>query len=114
MPFNCLRSFGEQEAGGVEETYQIWFPLSFFCLPFVFLYCFSFSLPLSSVDYHTIVTFICGDAGAPCTGFLLLRLAYVAKEGPKTEVLVCLWWSSSGQGLSVTQEGFSRHVFRAR
>ena len=34
-----------------------------------------------------LVTLLCGDASALLTGFLLLRLAPIAKEGPKTEVV---------------------------
>ena len=42
---------------------------------------------LSSLDFCTLVTFIYGDASAPLTGFLLLRMAPIAKEGPKIEVM---------------------------
>ena len=85
----------------------MWGPAAygFFCFPFVFLLFFflvSFCrFPLSSLDFRTLVTLLRGDASAPLTGFLLLRLAPVAKEGPKTEVVDFLWWSSPGQGLSV-------------
>ena len=77
----------------------------FFCFSFVFLlfsflFVFCRSL-LSSLDFHTLVTSLCGDASAPLIGFLLLRLAPVTKEGPKTGVVDFLWWSSPGQGLSV-------------
>ena len=77
----------------------------FFCFSFVFLLFFFLvflcrSL-LSSLDFHTLVTLLCGDASAPLTGFLLLRLAPVTKEGPKTGVVDFLWWSSPVQGLSV-------------
>ena len=34
-----------------------------------------------------LITLLCGNAGAPLTGFLLLRLGPGAKEGPKTEVV---------------------------
>ena len=74
------------------------FLLSFLCFSFlVFLLFFL----LSSLDFRSLVTFICGDASAPLTGLLLLRLAPVAKEGPKTGVMDFWWWSSPGQGLSV-------------
>ena len=63
----------------------------FFCLSFVFpLYFFLVffcRFPLSSLDFRTLITLICGDASAPFTGFLLLRLAPVAKKGPKTGVV---------------------------
>ena len=63
----------------------------FFCLSFVFFY-FSFlfflcHFPLSSLDFRTLITLLCGDASAPLTGFLLLHLAHVAKGGPKTGVM---------------------------
>ena len=63
----------------------------FFCLSFVFLY-FSFlfflcHFPLSSLDFRTLITLLCGDASAPLTGFLLLHLAHVTKGGPKTGVM---------------------------
>ena len=74
------------------------FLLSFFCFSFLFFFCRSL---LSSLDFHTLVTLVCGDASAPLTGFLLLGLAPVTKEGPKTGVVDFLWWSSPGQGLSV-------------
>ena len=77
----------------------------FFCFPFVFLLFFFLdfllSFLLSSLDFRTLVTFIGGDASAPLSGFLLLRLAPVAKERPKTGVMDFLWWSSPEQGLSV-------------
>ena len=41
----------------------------------------------SSIDFRTLVIFICEDAGALLTGFLLLRLAPVAKEVSKTVVM---------------------------
>ena len=82
-------------------TYQIWFLLFSFCLSLFFLSCFLLSFLLSSLDFRTLVTFICGDASAPLTGFLLMRLAPVAKEGPETGVMGFLWWSSPGQSLSV-------------
>ena len=82
----------------------------FFCFFYVFLlffFCFSllfflypfFRLPL--IIAQSFLCLLCGDAGAPFTGFLLLRLAHIAKGGPKTGVMVVLWWSSTGQGLSV-------------
>ena len=74
------------------------FLLSFFCFSFLFFFC---CFPFSSLDFRTLVTLLCGDASAPLTGFLLLRLAPVTKEGPKTGVVDFLWWSSPGQGLSV-------------
>ena len=49
---------------------------------------------MSSLDFHTLVTFICGDASAPPARYLLLRLAPGAKEGPKTG-----GWISSGRAL---------------
>ena len=82
-------------------TCQIRFLLFFFCFSFVFLSCFFCRFPLSSLDFHTLITLICGDASAPLTGFLLLGLAPVTKEGPKMGVVDFLWWSSPGQGLSV-------------
>ena len=60
------------------------FILSFFCFSFLFFFC---RFVLSSLDFHTLITLLCGDASAPLTGFLLLRLARVAKEGPKTVVV---------------------------
>ena len=90
----------------------------FFCFSFVFLLFFSLVLLLSLsfvfFDFRTLITLLYGHASAPLTGFLLLPLAPVAKEGPKTEVVDFLWWSSPGQGLSVAREGFCRCVFRAR
>ena len=74
------------------------FLLSFFCFSLLFFFC---HFPFSSLDFCTLVTSPCGDASAPLTGFLLLRLDPVAKEGPKTVVVDFLWWSSPGQGLSV-------------
>ena len=74
------------------------FLLSFFCFSFLFFLC---RFRLSSLDFHTLVTLLCGDASAPLTGFLLLRLAPITKGGPKTEVVDFLWWSSPGQGMSV-------------
>ena len=63
----------------------------FFCFPFVFLlYCFLVFLcwfTLSSLDFSTLVTLLCRDPSAPLTGFILLRLAHVAKGGPKTGVV---------------------------
>ena len=63
----------------------------FFCFSFVFLLFFFVvflcRFSLSSLDFRTLVTLLCGDASAPLTGFILLRLAHVAKEGPKTGVL---------------------------
>ena len=68
---------------------------SFSSLPFVFLLFFFLvflcRFPLSCFGFRTLVTFICGDGSAPLTGFLLLRLALVAKESPKTEVVDFLW-----------------------
>ena len=62
----------------------------FFCFPFVFPWFFfvgfSLSFLWSSLDFPTLVKFICVDASAPLTRFLLLRLAPVAKEGPITGV----------------------------
>ena len=72
------------------------FLLSFFCFSLLFFF---YLFLLSFLEYHTLITFICGDASAPFTGFILLRLAYVGKEGPKMGVMVLLWWSSAGQGL---------------
>ena len=46
---------------------------------------------MSSLDFHTLVTSLCGDASAPLIGFLLLRLAPVTKEGPKTGVVELSW-----------------------
>ena len=63
----------------------------FFCFPFVFDLCFFVvflcRLTLSSLDFSTLVTLLCGYPSAPLTGFLLLRLAHVTKGGPKTEVV---------------------------
>ena len=77
----------------------------FFCFLFVFLLFFFLvffcRFPLSSLEFHTLITLLCGDASAPLTEFLLLRLAPVTKDGPKSEVVDFLWWSSPGQGLSV-------------
>ena len=82
-------------------TYQIRFLcFSFVLLLFFFLVCFC-RFPLSSLDFRTLITLLCGDASAPLTGFLLLQLAPVAKEGPKTGVVDFSWWSSPRQGLSV-------------
>ena len=103
MAFNRSRSVGEEQEAGVEGTFQIQFLLSFLCFSFVFLYgfflCLFFCLPL--IIARSLLCLLCGDAGALFTGFLLLRLAYVAKGGPKTEEMGVLWWSSPGQGLSV-------------
>ena len=99
--FNRLRSVGEDEEAEVVGTYQIRFLLFFFCyfcFSFLFFFC---RFPLSSLDLRTLITLLCGDASAPLTGFLLLRLAPVTKEGSKTEVVGFLWWSSPGQRLSV-------------
>ena len=74
------------------------FLLSFFCFSFLFFLC---RFRLSSLDFHTLITLPCGDASAPITGLLLLLLAPVAMEGPKTNVVDFLWWSSPGQGLSI-------------
>ena len=82
-------------------TYQIQSLLFFFCFLLFFFLAFFCRFPLSFLDFHTLVTLLCGDASAPLTGFLLLRLAPVTKEGPKTGVVDFLWWSSPGQGLSV-------------
>ena len=101
LAFNRSRSVGEEEEAEVVETYQIRFLLFFFCLfffSFLFFFC---RFPLPSLDFHTLITLLCGDTSAPLTGFLLLRLGPVAKEGPKTEVVDFLWWSSPGKGLSV-------------
>ena len=76
----------------------------FFCLSFVFLLYFFLvffcHFRLSSLDFRTLLALLCGDASAPLPGFVLLRLAPVTKEGPKTGVVDFLWWSSPGQGLS--------------
>ena len=99
--FNRLRSVGEDEEAEVVGTYQIRFLLfffSYFCFSFLFFFC---RFPLSSLDLRTLITLLCGDASAPLTGFLLLLLAPVAKEGPKTEVVDFLWWSPPGQSFSV-------------
>ena len=101
MAFNRSRSVGEEEEEEVVGTYQIRFLLFFFLFSFVFLSCFFCRFPLSSLDFRTLVTLLCGDASAPLTGFRLLLLAPVTKEGPKTGVVDFLWWSSPGQGLSV-------------
>ena len=101
MAFNRSRSVREEEKAEVVGTYQIRFLLIFFCLCFVFFLVFLCRFPLSSLNFHTLVTLLCGDASAPLTGFLLLQLAPVTKEDPKTEVVDFLWWSSPGQGLSV-------------
>ena len=114
LAFNRSRSVAEEEEAGVQGTYHVRFLLFSFCLSCVFFCCFSFCrFPLSSLDFRMLVTLLCGDASAPLTGFLLLRLAPVAKEGPKTEVVDFLSWRSPGQGLSVACEGFCRRVFRA-
>ena len=72
-------------------TYQIRFLLFFFCFSFVFLLFFFLvffcRFPLSFLDFHRLVTLLCGDASAPLTGFLLVRLAPVTKEGPKMGVV---------------------------
>ena len=81
-----------RDLSGRKKGWKLWGPTSygFFCLSFVFL-CLSFlfplSIPLSSVDFHTFVNFICGDASAPLIGFLLLRMAPILKEGLKTGVM---------------------------
>ena len=75
----------------------MWGPIGygFSSLPFDFLLFFFLvflcRFPLSSFGFRTLVTCICGDASAPLTGFLLLRLALVAKESLKTEVMDFLW-----------------------
>ena len=56
---------------------------------------------MSFLDFHTFITLLCGEGSAPLTGFLLLRLAPVAKEGSKTEVVVFWLWSSPEQCLPV-------------
>ena len=99
--FNRSRSVGEDEEAEVVGTYQIRFLLfffSYFCFSFLFFFC---RFPLSFLDFRTLITLLCGDASAPLTGFLLLRLAPVTKEGPKTGVVDFLWWSSPRKGLSV-------------
>ena len=53
-----------------------------------------------------LITLLHGDAVAPLTGFLLLRLSLIAKEDPKMGVVDSLWWSSPEQGLSIASEGF--------
>ena len=82
-------------------TYQIQFLLFSFVFLLFFFLVFFCRFPLSSLVFHTLITLLRGDASAPLTGFLLLRLAPVTKEGPKTGVVDFLWWSSPGQGLSV-------------
>ena len=74
---------------------------SFFCLSFVFLLFFFFVFlcraRLSSLDFRTLFTLLCGDAGARLTGFLLLCLPHVAMGGPRTGVIgflvVELFWT---------------------
>ena len=88
MAFNRSKSVDEEEASEVVETCQIRFLLSSFCLSFVFLCCFSFVGFLCFFhDFRTLITLLCGDAGAPLTGFLLLCLAHIAKGGTKTGVV---------------------------
>ena len=101
MAFNRSRSVGEEKEAVVVRTYQIRFLLSFFVFALFFLLVCLLYFLLSSLDFRTLVTFICADASAPLTGFLLLRLAPVAKEGTKMVVMGFLWWSSPGQSVSV-------------
>ena len=54
----------------------------------MFFFC---CFPLSSYDFCTLVTLLCGHASTSLTGFLLFQLAPVAKEVPKTEVVDFLW-----------------------
>ena len=65
--------------------------LRFLCFSFVFLLFFFLvffcRFPLSSLDFRTLITLLCGDASAPLTRFLVLQLAPVANEGPKTGVV---------------------------
>ena len=68
-------------------TYQILFLLSSFCFLLFFFLFFLCRFPLSSLDFRTLVTLLSGDASAPLTRFLFLRLAHVAKGGPKTGVM---------------------------
>ena len=102
MAFNRSRSVEEGEeaevVGDLPDTVS--FVLLFVFLLYFFLVFFCRFL-LSSLDFRTLVTFIGGDASAPVSGFLLLRLAPVAKEGTKMVVMGFLWWSSPGQSVSV-------------
>ena len=74
LAFNRSRSVGEEEEAGVVGTYQIGFLLSFFVFLLYFFLVFFYRFPLSSLDFRTLITLLCGDASAPFTGFLLLRL----------------------------------------
>ena len=53
---------------------------------------------MSSLDFCTLVTFLCGDVSAPLTTFLLLRLVHIDKRGPKTGVMDLLVVELSGTG----------------
>ena len=48
---------------------------------------------------------LCGDAGAPFTGFRLLQLALSAKEGPKMEVMEFLMVELSWTGFACRLRG---------
>ena len=102
MAFNHSRSVGEEEEVEVVETYQIRFlylPFVFLLFSFLFFVCTFLCFPL--IIARSLLLFW-PDTGAPFTGFLLLRLAPTAKEGPKTGVMDFLVVRSSPrQGLSV-------------
>ena len=71
--FNHSRLVGEEEEAEAVGTYHIRFLLTLFCFSFVCLCLFLCCFVLSSLDFRTLVTLLCGDAGALFTGFLLLR-----------------------------------------
>ena len=94
MAFNRLRSVGEEEKEEVVGTYQIRFLSFLFCFLLFFFLVFFCRFPLSFLDFHTLVTLLCGDASASLTGFLLLRLAPLLRKVPKWR-----WWISCGGAL---------------
>ena len=89
-----VKSFEIGRGGGggggcrnLPNTVSFVFLLSFLCFYFLFFFCYFLCLPLIIA---CSLFLLCGDAGATFTGFLLLRLALAAKEGPKTGVMAFL------------------------
>ena len=67
MAFNHSKLVVEEEEAEVGGTCQIWFLLFFFCFSVVFVIVFPCWVLMSFLDFRMLVTFVCGDAGAPYT-----------------------------------------------